>query len=95
MSEKASLLTPIPPIRKADPQNQPAPESSVDVANASTTVDGSASSVVAESQSITVFQAVNYASLVLCFCLAGFAAVVLFRKASKIAEANLLPVRKF
>lgn len=90
MSEKASLLTPIPPIRKSDAPNQSTPGSPGDVGNASTTLDGNASSVVAESQSITAFQAINYASLVLGFCLAGFAAVVLFRKASKIAEARFI-----
>lgn len=90
MSEKASLLTPIPPISKTGSPNQPTLDSTGNANDTSITLDGNASSVVAEGQSITAFQAVNYASLVLCFCLAGFAAVVLFRKASKIAEARFI-----
>jgi hypothetical protein len=46
--------------------------------------------VVSEGQTITAFQGAIYGSFVLTFCLAGFAAVVLFRKASKIAEARFV-----
>jgi hypothetical protein len=43
-----------------------------------------------EGATITAFQGVIYASFVLTFCLAGFAAVVLFRKALKIGEARFV-----
>lgn len=43
-------------------------------------------SVAEEAQSISVFQYVTYISFVLNFVLAGFAAVILFKKASKILD---------
>lgn len=89
MSEKATLLTSIPPVAK-----------STSLLNTTSTgqVDGDAVEGVAvgtaalsePNQSIAAFQGAIYASFVLTFCLAGFAAVVLLRKASKVAEQRFV-----
>lgn len=92
MSEKATLLTSIPPIEKSTAAEKTSVLTAV--SNEST---GSVGTVTSEGmpdaaggETITTFQGAIYASFVLTFCLAGFAAVVLFRKASKIAEARFI-----
>lgn len=120
MSEKATLLTSIPPIKKSTASGDagssgsgiqsapkaPSPTSSPTkslVEKKSTQVSDSSQSatnlvqesevtetvaVASDSPSITLFQGVIYVSFVLTFCLAGFGAVVLFRKAGKCVEAR-------
>ena len=107
MSEKATLLTSIPPIAKSQPVKKASLLTSVDQASKSKTDRpwhqedqensvAEVSEVVASEtvavpdRTITTFQGAIYVSFVLTFCLAGFAAVVLFRKASKIAEARFV-----
>ncbi len=99
MSEKATLLTSIPPVGKSDSGEKPDLTSSgsesvgggsnvkqlseMAISGAREVADGSAAG---DSASISSFQGIIYGSFVLTFCLAGFAAVILFRKASKAAE---------
>jgi hypothetical protein len=96
MSEKATLLTSIPPVAKSTPAKKSALLTSVDQSSKSTEAVEVVSSegIAAEGKTITAFQGAIYASFVLTFCLAGFAAVVLFRKASKIAEARFIKSAK-
>jgi hypothetical protein len=109
MSEKATLLTSIPPVGKSAPAKptpaKPAPVQSAptnsqslltsqgtatDVVEATTAV-GVAEDVTSEAgRTITAFQGAIYVSFVLSFCLAGFAAVALFRKATKISEGRFV-----
>lgn len=100
MSEKATLLTSIPPVAKSASAKKSSLLTSTNDSSSKSksllgatsqgdAVEGVASETVAVSepgQSITAFQGAIYVSFVLTFCLAGFAAVVLFRKASKVAE---------
>ncbi|CAA6689715.1 MULTISPECIES: hypothetical protein [unclassified Lentimonas] len=106
MSEKATLLTSIPPVAKSSSTKKSSLLTSVDQSSKSAKsndlqTDASTQSsevisttatelVSAEGQTITAFQGAIYGSFVLTFCLAGFAAVVLFRKASKVAEARFV-----
>ncbi|WP_269522896.1 hypothetical protein [Coraliomargarita parva] len=123
MSEKATLLTKLPPVAKKtapDPvkassisttkssssqtllsAKSPSSESStkpslVNVSKTASTADtakvSSQATTVepASEKTISGFQVVTYASFVLTFILAGFAAVVLFRKAAKIAEQRFI-----
>jgi hypothetical protein len=106
MSEKATLLTSIPPVAKSTPAKKASLLTSVDQlptvekssslltaapqAKAVEVVASEAVAVEEAGQTITAFQGAIYVSFVLTFCLAGFAAVVLFRKASKIAEARFV-----
>ncbi len=107
MSEKATLLTSIPPVAKSKPakksslltsvdQSAPSGKSNSllttapDAQSTQATEVASAGAVAAEGQTITAFQGAIYASFVLTFCLAGFAAVALFRKALKIGEARFV-----
>jgi hypothetical protein len=108
MSEKATLLTSIPPVAKSAPTKKstlssvektmvkktsqlletksasPAPVAKTEMVAAR---EGLAAG---EGATITAFQGAIYSSFVLTFCLAGFAAVMLFRKASKVAEARFV-----
>ncbi len=107
MSEKATLLTSIPPVAKSGSVQQsstllPAQSTSApkqvklnllkpESSQALSAGAGDAVETVAEEPvTITTFQVVAYVSFVLSFCLAGFAAVVLFRKAAKIAEERFV-----
>ncbi len=109
MSEKATLLTSIPPIAKSTPAKKASWLTSVDQSSAQSsgsssllTSDSRGESVAAVAvvaseavatdavKTISAFQGTIYVSFVLTFCLAGFAAVVLFRKASKIVEARFV-----
>ena len=92
MSEKATLLTSIPPVSKSKPEKKSSLLTSVDQSTGSANADVTVASesIASEGQTITAFQGAIYASFVLTFCLAGFAAVVLFRKALKIAEARFV-----
>ena len=114
MSDKATLLTPIPPVAKSAPVKKASLLTTVDQSSTAakssslltSTVSGEsveakavevvavvASEAVAVTdtgKTITAFQGAIYVSFVLTFCLAGFAAVVLFRKAAKIAEARFV-----
>lgn len=65
------------------------PDTDVTVSNASTTTSGSTKSIDEANGAITPFQGVTYASFILTFCLAGFAAIVIYRKALKT------PVKRF
>jgi len=97
MSEKATLLSSIPPVKKAGSEDSsenteatPLNDNSISTLAAqdsSHAVEVVASeAVVAEADSITVFEFVTYASFVLNFLLAGAAAILLFKKASKLLE---------
>ena len=93
MSEKATLLTSIPPIAKPSPVKNPQQQTAVSRGEAIESEGIVATEAVGVNdvgQSISAFQGAIYVSFVLTFCLAGFAAVVLFRKASKIAEARFV-----
>ena len=98
MSEKATLLTSIPPVSKSSSAKKSSLLTSVDQSsksaqssNSSEAVSANATEAVpAEGRTITAFEGAIYGSFVLTFCLAGFAAVVLFRKASKVAEARFV-----
>lgn len=97
MSEKATLLTSIPPVGKSTPVKKASvlttiDQSTSDQAPELASVEAVASETVAADagQTITAFQGAIYVSFVLTFCLAGFAAVVLLRKAAKIAEARFV-----
>ncbi|MGK0455807.1 MAG: hypothetical protein ACJAT5_000152 [Lentimonas sp.] len=59
------------------------PEVSTEIQAVSTVVSETLSLSGESNESITSFQGVTYASFILTFCLAGFAAVVVFRKALK------------
>lgn len=100
MAEQASLLTPIPPVGKAGGSApvgtsggspKPSPEKVLDmtVTASDETVITASSTVEEAGNSITGFQGAIYISFVLSFCLAGFAAVVLFKKAMKSTERRL------
>ncbi len=63
--------------------NTAVPKDSAVITEASTVVPEETSPLVESSDTITPFQGITYASFILTFCLAGFAAVAVFRKASK------------
>jgi hypothetical protein len=122
MSEKATLLTSIPPVEKTDakasdtpnsippkdegkvsllsqtretPTNSTASQTPKSEVVKSTNAAGSetkavetvaSEAVVDEPSEITAFELLTYASFVLNFILAGAAAVILFKKASKLVE---------
>lgn len=137
MSEKATLLTSIPPVRAEGAQDKPTPLLSstpskptksegkvsllsqtrdveatpkvekaallkplqskaaelqtVETVQAVEAVEAVASESVAdEPSSISAFEVVTYASFVLNFLLAGAAAVILFKKAAKLAEERFI-----
>lgn len=77
MAEKATLLQKLPPVeQKTTPQATPTPESGA------STGTSTGSEVSAESEiSITPLQMATYGSFMLSFVLAGFAAVIIYRKA--------------
>jgi len=77
MSEKATLLTTLPPVRNTDTAKK-------------TQTGTAATDGAGDGGGITAFQVATYGSFVLTFCLAGFAAVVLFRKATKIVEKRFV-----
>lgn len=59
------------------------PDGGAVVPNTSTVVPEDTHSLAESSDAITLFQGITYASFILTFCLAGFAAIAVFRKASK------------
>ncbi|MFU8847157.1 MAG: hypothetical protein ACNA77_00370 [Opitutales bacterium] len=80
MADKATLLQSVPPVinKASTPGLTPSDFPAVTKAGAEVQPD--------VSPGISSFQAVTYGSFVLSFILAGFAAVVLFRKAMDVAE---------
>lgn len=83
MADKATLLQSVPPV--ANKASTPGVSRSESPLGTSTTTELQSE----ENQSISSFQAVTYGSFVLTFILAGFAAVVLFRKAMDVTERRL------
>ena len=97
MSEQVALIPSVPPVKESDskvdetvaPPESSSPPDSVSSKNP----DDTTSTVISENpnlssnpkDSITTFQAINYASFILTFCLAGFATIVVFRKALKVS----------
>lgn len=70
---------------------KPVPETAASQANAGAAVETvSVEAVAEEPNTITVFQFVTYASFVLNFLLAGAVAVILFKKAAKLAEERFV-----
>lgn len=80
MAEKATLLQELPPVAKESPSGNTAKS----VSSAGTEVQPD------KEHSISAFQAVTYGSFVLSFILAGFAAVVLYRKAIGDIEQRIV-----
>lgn len=79
MADKATLLDEIPPVAKESSSGEASPG-----------VSGTATAQQADQEiSITAFQATTYGSFVLTFVLAGFAAVVLYRKAIGAIEQRI------
>ena len=76
MSEKVTLL----PVTKKENTVESVPKETLTTTNTSVTTDVSPGESI---QSLSVFQGAIYASFALAFCLAGFASVILYRKALK------------
>jgi hypothetical protein len=89
MSEKATLLTSIPPVKVTNSQEGGSPSSllpNIDLENESSASSSVGVEPVADQSSgISGFEMLTYVSFVMGFLLAGAAAVLLFKKAGKLA----------
>ena len=111
MSEQATLIRSVPPIKKPDPKpelkvveevvspkGEPTPdpilpEDSSEIASdknletpdVTTVIQEETSPLVESNDSITSLQGVTYGSFILACCLAGFASIIIFRKALKVS----------
>lgn len=101
MAEKATLLSKLPPVAKSKVTQSSADSSTLSSqnlqqdsaqANAGQVAGVKAAEVVVPAGEVTItgFQVAIYASFVLSFCLAGFAAVLLWRKSMKLLEARFM-----